>query len=408
MIAKPRMRSARRRLLRSFASAALLPAAALADSRPEPRTLKIRPLPADERMAQIHSDGAWLWAVSHAATLWQHTGDRWRRIAEGISPATPPASGHGFVAARTVEGALWTLSNGTRRSSVDGVQLLPHARLLVTRSAIFGVARGQSGEPRLLRLEAELDRWEPAAVAPPVMQPDTRPIAYSLDPQQGSEAEPDVVVFGRGEPGRAGGAETARLLSLDYRTLRVLRSLAPSPPHSLADMTPRPLVWRGRPSLLTVRVGPNGARLAVIAAAPGAPQGLEVIALGAPLGEGRSLLPITDGRQLLAVHAPHVEGALHLYEPDPAELGALRSRLLLLGVNMQPTGARELDAAAWSGPRLVLPSQDRRQLLVLDSDADFVARSAIMLSADAAAVHAHRDGVVVLDTEGRVGWAQLP
>jgi hypothetical protein len=157
----------------------------------------------------------------------------------------------------------------------------------------------------------------------------------------------------------------------------------------------------GATGLLTVRAGPQGGQLALLTADPARPTQLRLEALGEPVGGfHRWLAPTTDGRQLVAVHTPHIGGVLHVYRQDGA---ALVRRRLLADVSTHAIGSRETDLAAWVQDRLVLPSQDGRGLRVLDAAADWAELFSLALPGRAAMTAALEDGsgVAVLLAEGQ-------
>ena len=116
------------------------------------------------------------------------------------------------------------------------------------------------------------------------------------------------------------GIEATRILWLERHDLTVLRALDLPVPHVFEDIAPRAVMLPGAPgttartALLTVRSGPDGGQLALVAADPAQPQALHVMALGDTVGGfHRWLAPATDGGRLLAVHTPHIGGVLHHY-----------------------------------------------------------------------------------------------
>jgi hypothetical protein len=112
----------------------------------------------------------------------------------------------------------------------------------------------------------------------------------------------------------------------------------------------------------------------------------------------------TDGRRLLAVHTPHIGGALHEYV---REANALRGRRIAGAYSTHALGSRELDLAAWAGGALVLPGQDRRTLHVLAVDT-WSQRSVYALPQPVVATRAWRSGArpgaVALLADGSVVW----
>jgi hypothetical protein len=114
---------------------------------------------------------------------------------------------------------------------------------------------------------------------------------------------------------------------------------------------------------VSVRAGPEGGQLVLVAADPRQAGALVLQAVGDTVGgRHRWLAPSTDGRQLVAVHTPHIGGVLHRYGLQGPQLQRER---LAAGVSTHAIGSRELDLALWQGGHLLLPSQDRRTLLHL-------------------------------------------
>jgi len=246
------------------------------------------------------------------------------------------------------------------------------------------------------------------------MLPDARPLQVDLD--GGGDgghiavlAGPDASRYDHGVLGD--GIEATRVLWLERHGLDVLRSLTLPAPHVFEDIAPRPVALPGTPArfgLLTVRAGPDGGQLALVTADPARKQGLQVAATGDTVGGfHRWLAPTTDGRQMLAVHTPHIGGVLHVYQlTDPREGQQLTRRRLLNDVSTHRIGSRELDLSVWLRGMLVLPSQDGRRLRVLNPAADWAEQQSVPLPARVGMTTALADGsgMVVLADDGRV-WA---
>ncbi len=110
---------------------------------------------------------------------------------------------------------------------------------------------------------------------------------------------------------------------------------------------------------------------------PARPRGLRLAALGDTVGGyHRWLAPTTDGRHLAAVHTPHIGGVLHVYQPDGEQL---TRRRLQGDVSTHRIGTREIDLSAWLQGLLMLPSQDGRQLRLLNPAADWIELTAVAL-----------------------------
>lgn len=410
------MRGLRRRgTLLAGLAAGLLAAARRGRAAPG-RTLHELALPARTPMAQVQPGGptgllglardGGLWALSLAGTAP-------RPLARGLDPATPVASGHGRVAARTREGALW-VREGTQGpgSLAPRPGLAPHAGLLVLRLAVLGVGAGEDGH-RLLRFErTATGAWQVVARSAEPVLPDARPLQADLDGRgDGGHvvvlAGPDAQRYRHGVLGDA--TEATRLLWLERHDLQVMRALALPPPHVFEDIAPRPVARPGAAgvALLTVRSGPEGGQLALVSADPNSGAALRLEALGEPVGGfHRWLAPTTDGHHWAAVHTPHIGGVLHTYHLQGA---ALQRRRLTADVSTHAIGSRETDLAVWRAGRLLLPSQDGRRLRVLDLARDGAEDAGLALPArlvQATAV-AEASAWVGLLADGRVVWMTL-
>jgi hypothetical protein len=350
-------------------------------------------VPAGQAMRQLCAGGpSGLLGVSAGGGLWalSPTGQAAHRIAQGLDETTPLAVGHGRIAARTAGGGLWVHEGGAAVTAV-ATGLAPHAGLLVLPLAVVAVAAGDAlaaGPPAhwLVRLEPDAGgRWREVARSHDAVLPDARPLQVDLDGRgDGGHvavlAGPDASRYTHGVLGDA--VEATRLLWLERHGLTLLRALDLPAPYVFEDIAPRPVRLPGRPGgsgLLTVRSGPDGGQLALVAADPARPQGLHLAALGEGVGGfHRWLAPTTDGRQMAAVHTPHLAGVLHSYEVDGQRLVRRRRAG---DVSTHHIGSRELDLAVWLHGLLVLPSQDGLTLQVLDPAADWVERSRLRLPA---------------------------
>lgn len=381
-----------------------------------PRGLELRlvNLPAATPMAQLHAGGpTGLLAVARDGGLWALSPLQAepRRLATGLDPATPLASGHGRIAARTAGGGLWVFDTAAGEARVQpDAGLAPHAGLLVLSLAVLGVA---AAGHRLLRFErAGSGSWRAVARSAEPLLPDARPLQADLD---GRGDGGHVVVLAGPDAQRyrhavlGDGVEATRVLWLERHGLEVMRALELPPPHVLEDIAPRPVALPGRAGatgLLTVRAGPDGGQLALVTADPARPSQLQLEALGEPVGGfHRWLAPTTDGRQLVAVHTPHIGGALHVYRQDGP---ALVRRRLLADVSTHAIGSRETDLAVWLQGRLLLPSQDGRSLRVVHPGQDWADEGALPLPARVVQTTALADATAWagLLSDGRVLLAQ--
>jgi hypothetical protein len=289
-----------------------------------------------------------------------------------------------------------------------------HAGLLILPLAVLAVvtASTRPADPlghRLARFEPDPDgRWREVARSTDAVLPDARPVQVDLDGRgDGGHiavlAGPDGSRYDHGVLGDA--IEATRVLWLERHGLDVLRELSLPAPHVFEDIAPRPvLLSGGQPGrgLLTVRSGPDGGQLALVTADRARRRGLRLAALGDTVGGfHRWLAPTTDGRHLAAVHTPHIGGVLHIYQHQADRLTRQR---LHADVSTHRIGTREVDVAAWANGLLVLPSQDGRQLRLLNPAADWTELRSVALPGSAiqtAAIH-DTPGVAVLLDDGQV------
>ncbi len=365
----------------------------------------VRSIAATEPLRQLRAGGpSGLLAVGAHGTLWalSPSGAASIRLGDGLDPLTPLASGHGRIAARHADGGLWVWQDGqVQRGQRE--TLAPQAGLLVLPLAVIGVA---AGSHRLLRLEpGATPAWTTVARSAEAVLPDARPLLADLDARgDGGHlvvlAGPDSQRYGHGVLGD--GVEATRVLWLERHSLEPLRELVLPAPHVIEDIAPRPVALGRGSALLTVRAGPQGGQLGLVAAHATQPRALEWAVLGNPIGTpNRWMAPSTDGLRMLAVHTPHIGGVLHEYR---VEGRSLVGRVVARGVSTHRIGSRELDLAAWLGQRLVLPQQDGLALRVLDARADWAELASITLPARVAQTVALPGGqaVAALLDDGRV------
>ena len=399
------MIAAVRRLMLSRRRCLLLGAAVVA-APPVQAAWAARSLLAAEPLRQIHAGGpSGLLAVGASGALWalSASGAAATRLADGLDPLTPLASGHGRIAARHADGGLWVWQGGAvQRGPRD--ELAAQAGLLVLPLAVVGVA---AGSHRVLRFEpdATSQAWAVVARSADAVLPDARPLLADLDARgDGGHlvllAGPDSQRYSHGVLGD--GVEATRVVWLERHSLALLRELVLPAPYVLEDIAPR-LVALGRSTaLLTVRAGPLGGQLGLVAADPAQPRRLQWAALGDALGTpNRWMAPSTDGTRLLAVHTPHIGGVLHEYRVEGSRLVG---RAVASNVSTHRIGSRELDLAVWLGQRLVLPQQNGLALRVLDAAAAWAEVASIPLPARVAMTAAlpGGQGVAALLDDGRV------
>jgi hypothetical protein len=371
-------------------------AGAQATATPDPTPGAVRAVPADEPMRQLHAGGpSGLLGTGASGRLWALSlnGQAPRRIADGIDPNSPIATGHGRIAAaRMADGGLWVWEETGGRGRVGispSASLSAHAGLLILPLAVLAVvtASDKPANPlshRLARFEPDAaGRWREVARSNDAVLPDARPVQVDLDGRgDGGHiavlAGPDGSRYDHGVLGDA--VEATRMLWLERHGLDVLRDLSLPPPHVFEDIALRPAVLpgaQGGRGLLTVRSGPDGGQLAFVTADPARPQGLRLAALGDTVGGyHRWLAPTTDGHHLAAVHTPHIGGVLNVYQPKGERL---TRRRLQGDVSTHRIRTREIDLSAWLQGLLMLPSQDGRQLRLLNPAADWTELKAVAL-----------------------------
>jgi hypothetical protein len=250
-------------------------------------------------MARLHVDEqGGLLGLSATGELWAHAAGRWRRLGSGLDPAAPLASGHGRTVGRASDGGLWVW-DGRRRMVAPGAGLAEFAGMLVLASGVIAVARdgiGASGH-RVVRFDRDgPGRWtESARSAEPIL-PDARPVQF--DPLSTTSddnghvavlAGPDALRYRHGVLGD--DVESTSVLYLERHSLRALARLEVAAPYVLEDIAPRPMSWRNGRALLTMRSGPQGAQMALVAPSASDPQRLEFAAFGEPIGTANRWLP---------------------------------------------------------------------------------------------------------------------
>ena len=370
-----------------------------------------RSIAAPEELRQIHAGGpSGLLAVGASGALWALSagGAAAVRLAEGLDPLTPLASGHGRIAARHADGGLWLWEGGQVQRGLRNA-IAPRAGLLVLPLAVIAVG---AGHHHLLRLEPDARKvWTVVARSGEPVLPDARPLQVDLEARgDGGHlvllAGPDDRRYPHGVLGD--GVEATRLLWLERHSLALLREMVLMAPYVLEDIAPRPVMFGNGTALMTVRSGPQGGQLGLVSASTSQPQVLQWAALGDALGTpNRWMAPTTDGTRMLAVHTPHIGGVLHEYRVDGHRL---TGRPVARRVSTHRIGSRELDLAVWLGPRLVLPDQNGLSLRVLDADTAWAEVASIRLPARVAmtALLPAAGGVAALLDDGSVIGVAAP
>jgi len=399
----------RRAVLRTLLAAPLLGAGAVRAQR----TPAAQPLAAPRPLAQIAvGERGELLGVARDGTVLALATGGWRTLGSGVDARAPLAVGGGRVAGRAQAGGLWVVEGG-RASVAAGPMLAPHAGFVVLPAGIIAVAAQDEECGRLVRLEPTGAGWrETDRAADPVL-PDAQPVQIDFDAPLAAAggghiavlAGPDAQRYTHGVLGDA--VEATRVLYLERHALTPIRTLTLQAPYVLEDFAPRPLDWQGRAALLTMRAGPQGAQLAVVAADAQRRDALALLALGPPIGQrNRWLSPATDGRRIAAVHTPHIGGVLHDYRADGGQLAAQR---IADGVTAHTIGARELSLALWVGDALAVPTQDRRALRFYGGGT-LAAQAALPAAAVATRPLARdgRAGVAALLEDGQLVWVPRP
>ena len=333
------------------------------------------------RIDAAGSDG-WL-ARDSSGRLWQVVEDgSTRPLGEGLAPDGPLDVRHGRIAGRGLDGRLWVRTDGASLSAPErsGAVLAPHGGLCGLPLAVIGLIE-QDGRTLVARFEPDTQgHWQVVARSEEGVLPDAVPVIVDLD---GHGNGGHVAVLAGPDRHRYPHAvlgddvEATRVLWLERHSLQPLRTLRLEEPEVFEDRHLRP--WRlpdGRQGLVTVRSGPSGAQLAVVAAALRASSALEIAAAGPFIGtRNRWLSPASvepAGAELWAVHTPHIGGVLHRYRAAGAVLNAER---VATGLTNHRLGARDLDVTARMGRRLLLPSQNWQQVRVVDLETKTIVSS---------------------------------
>lgn len=373
-----------------------------------------------EPLRQIHAGGpSGLLALGAGGTLWALalTGGAPQRIAEGLDPDTPLATGHGRIAARRSDGGLWVSERGAVQAA-GKTGLAAHAGLLILPLGIIATVADRDSH-RLVRLEPHGSQgWSEVARSAAAVLPDARPLQVDLDGGDGRGGSGGggghIVVLGGPDAERyrhgvlGDGVEATRLLYLDRHSLQVMRELSIPAPFVIEDIAARPVLMGTGTGLLTMRSGPSGAQLMLVAADPGRADRLRIEALGDAIGtRNRWLAPTTDGQRWLAVHTPHIGGVLYEYHRVGERLVG---RAAGGDFSTHRIGSRELDLAVWLGRWLVVPNQEGRRLRVLDGSSGWAEVASVPLPArvDSSVALPGRQTFAALLSDGSVVIAGVP
>jgi hypothetical protein len=404
------MSAARRHLLQT--SAVLLglsrPLSSLAQSVPD-RVLR---LPAPSALAALLRTDEALLAVGVHGDLWRHQLDvpiaNWTRLADALDPQSPLAAAHGRIGARGARGELVMVEAG--KVTRSAAQLSRHAGLLVLPAGVIAVVRG-GGDAFVARFEPTGGRWTEVARSREPVLPDAQPAQF--DPRgRGDDTGGHVAILAGPDAQRYGhavlgdGIEATRVLWLERHALTAMAALTLPAPHVFEDRMLRPIAFRDGRALLTVRAGPQGAQLVLLAPA-GIERPLVIVAAGPPIGTTHRWMAPVGGDDLLAVHMPHIAGRLHRYR---IEGDRLFPEHLVDGVSNHALGSRDLDTSVHLGDVLALPTLERRGVAFVAmrdarwtrTDLDVHVSSLTRWSLQGAA------GVLALDTQGQLHWVRAP
>ncbi|MES2979943.1 MAG: hypothetical protein V4731_16090 [Pseudomonadota bacterium] len=372
-------------------------------------------LQAPARLARVQDTPAGLLAISRGGELWQLDRGRWNLAGHGLHSASLLAIGDGRVAGRGLDGTLWMLENG-RVTTSPNTALAPDAGLLLLEASVLGVTPTPQGGHLLARLERRGGAWVETARSRDAVLPDARPVLFETAAASDVGAGQVAVLGGPSETryhhGVLGDAvEATSLLLIDRHSLKTLAKLELPDPFVFEDIAPRPVAWRGRPALLTVRSGPLGAQLAVVTLDSALAGRLQLAQLGPSLGQPRRWMsPTTDGKHLCAVHTPHIGGVLHCYEDKGGDLRATRR---IGDVSNHVIGRRDLDTSVWLERHWVVPAQDQRRLRFIEvAPGGTAAAPEIELGQAVAGLcrwtHTGKPGVAVLLEDGSLVWTAAP
>ena len=350
--------------------------AALGLGRSSAASLLGRPLTVPLReLARIDAagDAGWL-ARDLRGRLWQIDEDgETRLLGEGLAAVGSLDVRQGRIAGRGQDGRLWVRSNDSSHAKPQrsSVVLVPHGGLCGLPLAMIGLVE-HNGRTLVARFEPDAQgRWQVVASSAEAVLPDAVPVVADLDGRgDGGHiavlAGPDRYRYQHAVLGD--DVEATQVLWLDRHSLKPLRTLRLDEPEVFEDRQLRP--WRlpdGRLGLVTMRSGPLGAQLAVVAASMRHASALEIAAAGPFIGTRNRWLSAASvepaDAALWAVHTPHIGGILHRYV---AQGGSLAVERVATGLTNHRLGDRDLDVTARMGRRLLLPSQNWQQVRVVD------------------------------------------
>lgn len=398
-----------RRVLLAVGSSAMA-GLAWAGAAPQGNRSRLKRVPLrDVSRVDRAADEGWLARDRHGA-LWHVAVDAAPRlVGHGVQPDGPLAAGHGRIAGRGEDGRLWVreVNAASQEPERSSERLAPNGGLCVLRDAVVGIVE-QAGRSALARFEPDASRrWHATSRSDIEVLPDAEPVVVDLD---GRGDGGHVAVLAGPDRHRYPHAvlgddvEATRVLWLDRNTLAPMRMITLDAPEVFEDRRLRPWRWaNGRTGLVTIRSGPQGAQLAVIAASTREASALEIAATGPFIGQrNRWLSPASvteDAAEVWAVHTPHIGGVLHRYRPEGDRLLTER---LTRGVTNHRMGERELDVSARTGRWLVLPDLSWHAFAIIDLQTYAVAGSVQTASAVVQLVTGTRSAEVAILTTTRL------
>lgn len=282
------------------------------------------------------------------------------RLLEKTFALSPLIACGEVVAGINAQGELRSWSAG-RLNTTSGAGLSPLSRPACVAQGLVAVAK--NGD--LARYEARAGVWREVARVQADALADAQltlaDLTGSGTPQLVVLTGPDGARYTHGVLGDA--LEATGIAAYDQTSLQVRGNLKLSAPFVFEDLEARPLrTTDARDVLVVVRSSPrDGAALAFIEQDASA---LKIRSLGPAFGQpNRWLAPVVGRRVVWAVHTPHLGGVLHRYQERD---GVLTAALLQKGVSNHIIGSRNLNMAVMIDEhQLVLPSQDRRRLLIM-------------------------------------------